>query len=330
MTRRQIPTRIIETGRTVRGLAGQGVGWLQSLADRARNLRAQVTGVHERLNSNLANGFPSCVSGELLFQANTQRVITIENFPPSPDALPPNEGGAAFITLAVNPIVLSGQTYRIPITFSPPGILWAHNLCVTIEAGYTTFANNLISGITPLNDYRQVAGLGGGFVAADPTTNVIQYTWQQQVLGNGELSTVLPFLPYLWNIIDEKSGRQYAQDWMPSGSLLNSRMNNVGVPSSFSSSASLKAYDSELFEFNTPWQFERDAQVSFLFRPIMDLYQVAASDEVEPYGDDDLSGGRRTEQATVRVEFHGNRYYTSQDVLKDGAFVTNTREERVR
>jgi hypothetical protein len=143
----------------------------------------------------------------------------------------------------------------------------------------------------------------------------LRFTNQVQVLGNpgGVLQQGITYLPFFWNIIDEKSGRQYAQDWMPHGVLMNSR---GGI-----NTLLRIAPDSELFEFDTPWLFERDAQVTFLFRPIMDLYQVAASSAVLPYGFDDRNQGRRNSIATVRVEMHGNRYYEQQDVLKEGAYL---------
>lgn len=326
--KRSIPTRIIETGRLARGASGQGVGWLQSLAERFRNLRAQIQGVQERLSSPLTDGFPSCVLGELTFKADELTVITIPQYPSNPDSIP----STFIVPLLVNPIMLSGQTYRIPITFTPPGVLYAHNLVVGIEAGYTMFANQNRPGITPLNDYRQFIGNpnDSGFCPKDPTDGVIQYSYQQQVLGS--FATVIPYIPFLWNIVDEKSGRQYAQDLMPHGALLQTRGYSSGNSSSDLGSKHPNA-DSELFEFDTPWIFERDAQVSFLFRPLMDLYQIAANDANLPYGSffdpaDDRSGGRRFEQATVRVEFHGNRYYTGQDVLKDGAFVTDSEPRR--
>jgi hypothetical protein len=256
----------------------------------------------------------------MTFQADLTREITIQNFPIEPDSSPP-----VFVPLVCNPIFLAGQTYRIPIMFPPPGVFMAHNLVVGIEAGYTMFAGLPRQGITPMNDYRQLIGIDslfvGGFVFDPSFNHALRFTTQQQVLG--EFSQVMPFIPFFWNIIDEKSGRQYAQDWMPHGALMNTRGNAA-------EKTLVRNPDSELFEFDTPWLFERDGQAAFLFRPIMDLYQIAASDPTLPYGwsssssgVDDLSGGRRTEQATVRVEFHGNRYYTAQDVLKDGAFVTN-------
>jgi len=339
MTRRTIPTRVVETGRLARGSSGQGVGWLQSLASRARNLRAQLVGINERLNTPFKNGFMSCVMGEQTFIANTARTLAIAQFPVRPDNIP----AAANIALLVNPIFLAGETYRIPIMFTPPGVFHAQFLVVGIEAGFTTFANNARPGVTPLNDYRQqILGLEAsrfGFVPP-PDVGTIRYTWQRQVLGN--FQTVMPFIPYFWNIIDEKSGRQYASDWMPHGALLNTRGTAGSVSNAVEGVAVSTAtnHDSELFEFDTPWQFERDAQVSFLFRPIMDLYQIATEDPQLPYGDspgefpfigvNDRSGGRRVQQATVRVEFHGARYYTGQDVLKDGAFLTSSDNGRDR
>lgn len=316
MTRRTLPTRIVETGRLARGSSGQPTGWLQSLGDRANNIMAKLLGLNDRLTSPLTNGVPSMVSGEITFKADTNKLVTITNFPTDPFDTTP----AFLATLTVNPVIIAGETYKIPIQFSPPGVLRARNLVVGIEWGAQMFAGINRPYIMPLNDYAQVESSGGA-LPASPTGNALQYTYQQQVLG--DLCTMEPFLPFLWNIVDQKSGRQYANDWMPHGALMNTRGNDR-------STVGLHA-DSELFEFDAPWLFERDAEVSFWFRPIMDLYQIAASDATLPFtGNDDRNptgaSGTRNQQATVRVEFHGNRYYDvqGQDVLKEGAYLTNT------
>lgn len=317
--RRNNPTRVVETGRVVRGSSGQGVGWLQSLADQFRNLRARAQSVNDRINTPLREGVPGCVNGERKFSANAGVIVTTTNYPTS-DPVNPQAGssGTSIATLLLNPIILAGQTYKIPITFTPPGVFEAHNLVVNIEVGLTKFANTNIPNLTPIADYRSYlitsGNISAGFVAENASASVIAWTNQRQVLGIFQQE--IPFLPYLWNIVDEKSGRQYAQNWMPSGALLNSRgfINPVGGRTVHT--------DSDFFEFDTPWLFERDAQVSFLFRPIMDLYQVDKSDATLPYIVDDKSGGARSEQANVVVEFHGNRYYEKQDVLKEGAYVT--------
>lgn len=320
MTRRTNPTRVVETGRLARGSSGQPLGWLQSLGDRANQIMAKIMGVQDRLHSPFTNGVPSSVGGELTFKADINKTVTITSFPTDPDANPP----AAFTTLLVNPILLAGVTYKIPIQFSPPGVLRADKLVVGVEAGFLMFAGQNRPGITPLNDYRQLDTLGGFVVG--PAADAIQYTWQQQVLGN--FASVQPFLPFLWNIVDAKSGRKYANDWMPHGALLNTR---GGARDGIA-----QHNDSELFEFDAPWLIERDGEVEFHFRPIMDLYQIAANDATLPFtGDDDrnppgaTTAGARIWQATVRVEFHGNRYYDvqGQDVLKEGAYLTNDAQD---
>lgn len=308
MTNRRLPTRIVETGRVVRGSSGQGVGWLQPIAERVRGLRAQLEGIQRRLSSPLVDGVPAAVSGELTFKSDTKEQIQV-NYPIDPQAL-------GIIPILCNPIVKAGQTYRIPIIFPPPGVLSVQNLVVTLEAGMTEAAGVSRPRIYALNDYLQTINTGAfdnsGFFPP------YAFTWQQQILGDAWAT--LPYLPFFWNIIDEKSGRQYAQDWMPHGALLNTRGNSTYIR---------VAPDSDLFDFDTPWLFERDAQVSFLFRPIMDLYQVDPAAEypppfvgpVYPYSFNDLNQGKRNQQLTVRVEMHGVRHYDRQDVLKEGAYV---------
>jgi hypothetical protein len=312
----------------VRGSSGQGVGWLQSLSDRVRGLRAQMDGIQRRLTSPLVDGVPAAVSGEVTFKAATQEQIEVQ-YP-----IAPQEGANSIIPILCNPIVKAGQTYRIPVMFPPPGVLSVQNLVVTMEAGMVEYGGINRPYIYALNDYLQTQGdFGGGFDSFGSPLPY-RYTWQQQILGT--VWNTMPYLPFFWNIIDEKSGRQYAQDWMPHGALLNTRGNNNYIR---------VAPDSELYDFDTPWLFERDAQISFLFRPIMDLYQVDASatyptppgaalDVVEaarravvrdtpilPYESEDRNQGKRNQQLTVRVEMHGIRHYDRQDVLKQGAYV---------
>lgn len=303
MTDRRLPTRIIKTPRHADGSAGQGVGWLKPLADRMANLRAQLEGIHMRMSSPLADGVPAAVSGETLFRANLQEIITLENLPTTEDGDPPVFAGP----VQVNPIVKAGQTYRVPVTFSPPGVFMAHNLVVTVEAGWPDSVYQPGRPlIFPLADYRQ--SMAGGFIDSAFPLAQLNFSQQQQVLHYGYDPLQwgqFTYLPYFWNIVDEKSGRQYSQDWLPHGLLMNGRLTNVNISTNDSSG--------EFFEFDTPWLFERDAQVSFLFRPIMDLYAVYI-----PPSSDFYPGFFET-SAKVCVEFHGNRYYTRQDVLKEGA-----------
>jgi len=312
----------------VRGSSGQGVGWLQSLADRVRGLRAQMDGIQRRLTSPLVDGVPAAVSGEVIFKAATQEQIEVQ-YP-----IAPQEGANSIIPILCNPIVKAGQTYRIPVMFPPPGVLSVQNLVVTMEAGMTEYGGINRPYIYALNDYLQTSGNFGGGFDSFGSPLPYRYTWQQQILGTAW--NTMPYLPFFWNIIDEKSGRQYAQDWMPHGALLNTRGNNNFIR---------VAPDSELYDFDTPWLFERDAQISFLFRPIMDLYQVDASatyptppgamatltastrsvgardTPILPYESEDRNQGKRNQQLTVRVEMHGIRHYDRQDVLKQGAYV---------
>jgi hypothetical protein len=293
MTDRRIPTRTIQTQRPAAGSAGQGVGWLRPLEDRLRGLRAQLEGLHMRLGSPLADGVPAAVAGEVTFKANQQTNIavplTLQEAPIS-----------IFGTVNVFPILLAGETYRVPVTFSPPGVFMAHNLAVNIEAGWPSTQGRPL--VWALGDYRQ--STVGGFLDSSLPADALNFSQQQQVLHYGydpDTWGQYTYLPYFWNIVDEKSGRQYSQDWLPHGLLMNGSLSAANVLTTDSSG--------ELFEFDTPWLFERDAQVSFLFRPIMDLYQL----------DTQVDIFKPQAQAKVCVEFHGNRYYTRQDVLKEGA-----------
>ena len=249
--KRNNPTRVVETGRLMRGSSGQPAGWLQDLGERARVLEQKVAGILARLSTPLRDGVPGCVPAERVFEADTNTIVTIPNFP-----IDPYNDGFPFLTLTVNPILRAGETYSVPVFFPPPGVFLAHYLVVGVEAGFTMFNGLNRPGISPVPDYISSMTLV-------PNVGVIRYTNQQQVLGTFTSAAnhrkPTPYVPFLWNIVDNKSGRKLSNTWLPSGLLLNSRLPLSHI-----------AVDSDLFEFDgAGWLFERDGQTQFLFRPLV-------------------------------------------------------------
>ena len=108
---------------------------------------------------------------------------------------------------------------------------------------------------------------------------------------------------YVWNLIDRDSGRRLADDWISQQALL---------PGGFQSQV-----DGNLFEFPTPWLFERAGTLDFQFRLTNPIMQLDTADPFNPFDWDDHenNGAERNMRVTVRVELHGTKFYSSRDKL---------------
>jgi hypothetical protein len=84
------------------------------------------------------------------------------------------------------------------------------------------------------------------------------------------------------------------------------------------------------FEFTTPWLFERDAQLTFLFRPITPALQPTATSGYFPFAYDDREQNNtvRNMAITVRAEVHGTRYVDAQDALRLGARIPDEGDDQ--
>lgn len=131
--------------------------------------------------------------------------------------------------------------------------------------------------------------------------------WQPCVPQNADLEVnvttvgpdaVIP-LSYMWGLSDPRSGKRFSSDLMSCFSLLYPTKVDAGFRESYMPGSMLK--------FDAPWVMERDSQFQFAFRPITNINQTAGQD--------------LDHQVRVRVEVHGTRYFTDQDMLRKGARV---------
>lgn len=175
----------------------------------------------------------------------------------------------------VNDTVLSGSTYDIEVPYNSPGVFVARSLVVS-----TSFRDYNVGPPAYVMWWPLIPGGSGTFS-----------------VNTNSKGSVARNLMYFWNLEDPRSGKRFGDDLMSCMALL--------PPSSTIPGSRLM--------FDTPWLLERDSQLRFMFRPIVDIVQTANS-SVE-------DGAPRNQAVRVRVELHGTRYFTEQDVMRKGAIV---------
>lgn len=278
--------------------AGQPIGWLPTLKAQVETLRKQIEGIELRLDRRLVKGEPAAAVGERVFSPQP----TSFTFDYLQDGVSP--------PVDAQYVVQDGITYEIPIVFPPPGVF---------RARY--FKVNLYQRVfTPSGAFQFPVAYGDYFSAFGNTlqTQTRKYLFPDNT--NVQTQLVSRRMSFLWNIIDTKSGVQFADEMLPDLLLLpqspttGRRIENV-LP------ANQQGTTGGNFEFTTPWLFERDAQLTFLFRPITPAIQPTATSGYFPFNYDDREQNNsvRNMAITVRAEVHGTRYVDSQDALRLGA-----------
>jgi hypothetical protein len=289
--------------------SGQPIGWLPTLKEQVANLRRQLEGVELRLDRRLEKGEPAATVGERVFQPQP----TSFNF----DYL---QNGASSVDAQF--VVQDGITYEIPIVFPPPGVFRARYLKVNIYQRVSTPAGPFQFPVT-YGNFFSVFG-------SSPEYQTLKFLFPNNAGGTFNLQQqyVSRRLSFLWNLIDMKSGTSFSDEMLPD-LLLLPQSPTAGPPIGsyiFATNRSALPWNTDgttggNFEFATPWLFERDAQLTFLFRPITPALQPTATSGYFPFNYDDreMNGVVRNMAITVRAELHGTRYVDAQDALRLGA-----------
>jgi hypothetical protein len=134
---------------------------------------------------------------------------------------------------------------------------------------------------------------------------------------------------FLWNMVDTKSQRRLADAYIsqmvftPPSAPVTQEAGSFQFGVTTKIQAHERVPDGDLFRFCTPWVFERDGQVNFIFRPITPVLQfdssIAGTDPVVGLPYDDRINGIRDQRVRVQVEIHGYRFETDQDAIRAGA-----------
>lgn len=300
------PFRSADPIRRAQPGSGQPIGWLPTLKAQVETLRKQIDGVELRLDRRLTKGEPAATVGERVFL-------------PQPASFSFDYLQNGISSVQAQYVVQDAVTYEIPIVFPPPGVFRARYFKVNIYQRV----------FTPSGPFQCPVAYGDYFSSFDANLSEQTKKYLFPYTGGGnpiQRQLVSRRMSFLWNIIDTKSGQQFADELLPDLLLLpqsptvGTPIGTPGVPGRVLPVNLLGATGGAL-EFTTPWLFERDAQLTFLFRPITPVLQPTATSGYFPFSFDDREQNNsvRNMAVTVRAEVHGTRYVDSQDALRLGA-----------
>lgn len=290
----KLPLRIERASRYVQPNSGTPLGFLRPIKDQIERLNKEIEGLALRLSRSAPNNAePAAVVGKKTFSPEAHTFLF--------DYL---QDGTSSVKSQY--IVRDAVTYEIPIVFPPPGVFVALAMKVNIyQRSYV-----------PDFGVRQVQMVPQSFLTGYPSGSSQAQTKKFNFLQDDNIRPI----SFFWNVLDAKSGARFSDELVPDKLLLpqDPGETRASLTSSFSFSPS-----PGFLQFPVPWLFERDAQLTFQFRPITPVLQPTADSGFSPYSYNDLeqNGQVRDASVTVNIEIHGTRYLSLQDATRQGALV---------
>lgn len=280
--------------RAVQPASGRPVGWLPSANEQLKRLQNEVAGIEARINDHLTYGEPAAAVGKKVFEPDSFTFMF--DF---------KQDGISSIKSQF--VLKDGVTYEIPILFQPPGVMNVRFMKVAITQRL------FVPGSGP---WQMPVTYGDYFLTTMAGAQTKKFAFPDNVLGDINGTWPMRRSSFMWNLVDTKSGAKYSDELLSEILLLpQGDMTLVAgaAPDFFPSDGML--------EFDCPWLMERDAQLTFLFRPIMPVIQPTFDSGYTPYTFEDRENANtvRNSAITVQVEMHGTRYLTTQDALRHGA-----------
>lgn len=306
------PFRSSDPIRRVQPGSNQPIGWLPTLKEQVARLREQIEGVELRLDRRLTKGEPAASVGERIFL-------------PQPQSFTFDYLQNGLSSVDVQYVVQDGITYEIPIVFPPPGVFRARYFKVSLYQRV----------FTPAGPFQMPVAYGDYFSFFGSTQEVQTRKYLFPLNTDQQAQLVSRRMSFLWNIVDTKSGMQFADEMLPDLMLLPQSptsgppLGSVGFLNQVLP-LNEKGTTGDAMEFTTPWLFERDAQLTFMFRPITPVLQPTATSGYFPFPYDDREQNNtvRNMALTVRAEVHGTRYVDAQDALRLGARIPDEGDDQ--
>lgn len=264
------------------------LGFVETVRGKIAKLSREVQGFRDKLTYKYGEGVPASYIGvrEFVPEAQTFDLNILST-------------GNAADEEPVQYVMRDGVEHTIPIQLFGPGVFMARYVVFTIYQKYHDPDVGWMQIPVPFGKSLYQLSTTGD------STGLQTIKWHifSDLAGFGSLaSDRLPGVNFFWNMTDSDSGRQLSDDWMPHTTLLPQHYQNL--------------VDGDLSEFEVPWLFERAGVVDFRFRLINPILQLAANASVTPFqGVDDLVAGERRMSTIVRAELHGQKFYSSRDLL---------------
>lgn len=299
-----------DIGKLQRGLSSITSGWTRSLEEEVAQLEAEIAGLASAVYAPVAAGEPGAFIGTKTF-APEEHTFNLDT----------EQDNAS--SNAVNYVVRDGQEYTINIPMPGPGVFVAQYFQVSIwQRLWVPAASQAfwypVSSIVPYQAVERPWTTKFSIFPKQPQTTAVP-------VANG-FDNAFRGINYFWNLTDTRSGRRLCDDLVSHLALLPRLPPALALFEGPVARYGKTMRDGGLFEFDTPWLFERDSQLSFAFRPVTPILQfdssLSGTDAAVGLPYDDRESGRRNQSVLVQAEIHGHRFQTTQDALKAGALVT--------
>ncbi len=267
-----------------------------------------IQGVRDRLKYAAKPSLKTAYRANRVFQPDTSRAFLLDTS---------QNGGAGHL---VNYVLKDANTYEIPFVFSGEGVFVARFMKVSIKQRLF---------VTPWGRAVQMAAnyhsRFPGNVAGAWTTKFSVFPKQPEQTSS---HFAVPTTNFYWSMRDNTG-------WQLSDNLQSHIMLQ---PNTVTPLLPIDAdllwtpiNDGGLYEFDTPWAFERDGQCVFQFRPTVPMLQfdssIAGNDASVGLPFDDRESGVRNQAVTVTVALHGSRFRTDRDAMRAGAMTRIRRGE---
>lgn len=280
--------------------ASRSLGWNRTIENALLRAEKEVVGLKKRIKSvyfltanpeQSTKPIPAAYFNDKIFEPSDQ-ILELD--------FQGNWGSGLTGPVPFNVILDDNQIYNVPLQITGPGVFVAKYLTVTMT--FRLFVPDVGIFQIPLAPatWGPDKEFKFGIASSDANVGIDGTAWNK--------------VAFFWNLIDTGSGRRLADDLMPDIYLL---------PQVADSSGNAVSYTGNLWQFDVPWVFERDSQLTFEFKPSAFL-QVDPSSGVLPFGYDDReqNGTFRNNQVDLKVELHGTRYLQERDRGYKGAIVT--------
>lgn len=266
-----------------------------------------VQGIVDRLNFSTAPSVKTAYRVNRVFQPETNRAFLLDT----------SQNGT---TNLVNYVMRDGNTYEIPFQFTGEGVFVAKYLKVSIKQRLYIPA------------YGQAVQMPCGYNGRMPGNVAGAWTTKFSIFprqpGGPSFAHVPPQANFYWTMRDN-TGWQLSDNLM-SHVMLQPNTLSLIVPTVEAERWS-PVLDGGLYQFDTPWAFERDGQCVFPFRPTTPILQfdssIAGDAAAVGMTFDDRESLKRNQAVTVTVALHGQRYLTDQDAMRAGALTRIRRGE---
>lgn len=287
--------RTNDAPRVAQPASGQPIGWLQPIKAQISRLRNELQGLELRVGKQLGAGEPAAIVGKRTFLPDDSYTFAFDYL----------QDGTSSVQSQY--VVRDGITYEIPIVMPPPGLMLMRSMQVKL------YQRVFVPNVGPM----QVPMNYGNYFLGDELYQTCKFSFPDN--SSQQASITSRRMSFMWNLVDTKSGAQFSDELVSDQAFLPQGI-GVSATALFDLQQSAGTTGRYL-EFDAPWLFERDAQLTFFFRPINPVIQPTASSGYMPYSFDDReqNGLVRNSAVTVQIELHGTRYVDEQDARREGA-----------